>query len=128
MNNQVYISLWSKYRPALLQLMISATEGPQEYQLFKHEFYNLNPKEKGGYAFTLQAYQGKAVNNIKQSTVAKDLLYILELSNKASELMDTDMYEFAMDKKFILRISKHSVEPEVQNSDSADTVKENSDV
>jgi hypothetical protein len=106
--------------------MISAADGPQEYQLFKHEFHALNPKEKGGYAFTLQAYQGKAVNNIKQSVVAKDLLYILELSKKANELMDADMYEFAMDKKFMLRISRHNVEPEPQESESTDSTKENS--
>jgi hypothetical protein len=53
-------------------------------------------------------------------------LYILELSKKANELMDADMYEFAMDKKFMLRISRHSVEPEPQESESTDSTQENS--
>ncbi|HNP06762.1 MAG TPA: hypothetical protein PKN99_04015 [Cyclobacteriaceae bacterium] len=118
MSNQGYASLWHKYRPAILQLMLAAEEGPQEYKFFKHEFKALNPKEKA-YAFTLEAHQGKAVNNIKGSGVAKDLLSVLSESPKASELMDGYIYEFSMDKQFILHISRHETEVE-QESDSGD--------
>lgn len=102
----VYIPLWNKYRPALLQLMVASAEGPQQYKLYGHEFKGLNPKEKGGYSFTLQAHKGKAKNNIKTSIVAQNLLAVLENSNKASELMATDIYEFTMDKQFMLRVTK----------------------
>lgn len=105
MTNQGYATLWNKYRPAILQLMLSAEEGPQEYKFFKHEFKAMNPKEKG-YTFTLEAFQGKAVNNIKGSPVAKDLLYVLAESPKANELMDANTYEFALDKQFVLHIKK----------------------
>jgi hypothetical protein len=102
----VYIPLWTKYRPALLQLMVASAEGPQQYKLYGHEFKGLNPKEKGGYSFTLQAHKGRAKNNIKTSIVAQNLLAVLENSNKASELMATDIYEFTMDKQFMLRVTK----------------------
>jgi len=101
-----YVSLWNKYRPAILQLMVAAEVGPQQYKFFGHEFKSLNPKEKGGYSFTLQAHQGKAVNNIKKSIVAQDLLYVLATSKKASELMGESTYEFVLDKQFNLSISK----------------------
>jgi hypothetical protein len=106
MINLVYIPLWNKYRPAILQLMVASSEGPQQYKLYGHEFKGLNPKEKGGYSFTLQAHKGRAKNNIRNSMVAQDLLSMLDTSKKASELMDTNMYEFTMDKQFMLRITR----------------------
>ncbi|SKC72440.1 hypothetical protein [Ohtaekwangia koreensis] len=105
-SSQVYVSLWSKYRPAILQLMIASEEGPQEYKLYGHEFKSLNPKEKKGYTFTLQAYQGRAINNIKDSVTAQDLLYVLSLSKKANELMDAGRYEFTLSKQFTLCVTK----------------------
>ena len=102
----LYIPLWNKYRPAILQLMVASAEGPQEYKLYGHEFKGLNPKEKGGYSFTLQAHKGKATNNIKKSIVAQNLLSVLSNSKKASELLATETYEFTMDKQFNLRITK----------------------
>jgi len=110
MINLVYIPLWNKYRPAILQLMVASAEGPQQYKLYGHEFKGLNPKEKGGYSFTLQAHKGRAKNNIRNSIVAQDLLSMLDTSKKASELMDSGIYEFTMDKQFMLRITKIEVE------------------
>jgi hypothetical protein len=104
-NGNFYTPLWNKYRPAILQLMVASAEEPQQYKLYGHEFKALNPKEKG-YSFTLHAFQGKALNNIRSSAIAQDLLVILEQSKKASELMDKDTYEFTLDKQFVLRVTK----------------------
>ena len=101
----IYTSLWNKYRPVILQLMIASAEAPQQYKFFGHEFKNLNPKEKS-YTFTLQAYQGRAKNNIKNSVPAQDLLYVLEMSRKATELMNAQQYEFTLDKHFVLHVSQ----------------------
>jgi len=106
MTPRIYSPLWNKYRPAILQLMVASAEGPQNYKLFGHEFQSANPKERGAFSFTLQAHRGKATNNIKKSVIAQDLLAVLESSKKASELMDTNTYEFRMDKKFVLHIEK----------------------
>lgn len=104
-NTNFYTPLWNKYRPAILQLMVASAEQPQEYKLSSHEFKAMNPKEKA-YSFTLHASRGKAINNIRSSAVAQDLLMILEQSRKASELMEKDTYEFTLDKQFVLRIVK----------------------
>lgn len=105
MINSAYSSLWNKYRPAIIQLMLASEEGAQQYKLFGHEFKTLNPKEKS-YSFELHAYQGKSVNNIKTSTVAKNLLDMLNMSRKASELMSEEHFEFKLDKQFTLHISR----------------------
>jgi len=104
-----YTYLWSKYRPAILKLMIDCAEGPQEYKFSNHEFGNLNLKKKVNYSFMLRVYQGRALNNIKSSEVAQDLLGILKQSPKASELMEDLAYEFRLDKDFVLHISQEEV-------------------
>ena len=105
MMQQMYVSLWSKYRPVIIKLMMASEEGPQEYRLFDHEFKALNAKERN-YSFELQAYQGKAVNNIKTSIIAQDLLNILSMSRKASELMSENHFTFMLDKQFVLHVSR----------------------
>lgn len=102
---QVYASLWNKYRPAIIQLMMASEGGPQSYKLSAHEFRALNPKEKT-YSFQLQAFQGKAVNSVKGSAVAQDLLSVLNSSKKAMELMETITFDFSLNKSFMLEISR----------------------
>jgi hypothetical protein len=102
---QAYASLWNKYRPVIIQLMMNAENGTQEYKLFGHEFRALNPKEKS-YTFQIQGFQGKVVNSSKASAVAQDLLSVLNQSKKATELMESSRFEFSLDKQFMLRVSK----------------------
>ena len=90
-------------------MMVAAATGPQQYKLFAHEFRGLNPKEKRGHSFKLQATKGKATNNIKDIPVAQDLLFVLTSSKKASDLMNSDGYEFALDKQFVLHVTKVEV-------------------
>ena len=118
--SHVYTNLWSKYRPAILRLMVDSAEGPQKYKFSTHEFKNINPNEKGGHSFTLRVFQGKAVNNIKTSVVAKDLLVILKQSKTAAELTDTSTYEFTLDKQFTLHIKQD--EPEIETEAETEVV------
>ena len=105
---KVYTPVWHNYRPVILQLMVRSNEGPQQYSLSAHEFRAINQKEKGGYAFNFQATNSKAINSIKTSIVAQDLLSILQESPKANALMAEGTYEFSMDKQFVFHVSKVS--------------------
>lgn len=101
----IYLSLWNKYRPAILQLMIASESERQVYKLFDHEFKALQPKEKD-YSFEFRAHKGKSLNKTTLRTNAKDLLDMLNMSRKATELMDESQFEFILDKKFILHITR----------------------
>ena len=103
---KMYTPLWNKYRPAILKMMLESAAGPQQYKLSAHVFKAMNAKQKGGYTFVLQVSKGKAVNNIRDSVVAQDLLEILQLSPKATELSEQKPYEITMDKQFVLHISE----------------------
>lgn len=101
-----FFYLWSKYRPVILQLMSAAVNEPQQYKLYAHEFRAASPRQKTGYSFILEAFKGKAVNNIKDSALAKDLLQVLQQSGRASELMNEATYELSMDKDFVFHVNR----------------------
>src|SRR5687768_15133946 len=99
-----FAPVWNKYRPVIIKLMTEAANGPQEYQLYVHEFKALSKKDKNSFSFSLEAHNGKATNNIKTSQIAQDLLFILQQSKTALQLLRDGSYEFSMDKTFVLRI------------------------
>ena len=102
----LYTSLWNKYRPVILKLMSAAATEPQQYKLFAHEFKAMGEKVKKGYTFQLHAANGKALNNIKGSTVAQDLLQVLQQSKTATQLMAEATFELSMDKHFVLQVNR----------------------
>lgn len=107
-----YTFLWNKYRPAILNSMVNSKEGPQEYKLYKHELQNAGPTEKGGYSFILEMFKGKAVNDIRTSDIAKDLLLILQQSKKAAELSEDSLYQFKLDKSLVLHVTQQEAPEE----------------
>lgn len=104
--SNTYTYLWGKYRPALLKMMVDSANGPQQYKFSAHEIKSVNTKQKGSNAFTLKVYMSKAVNDIRTSAIAKDLLLVLQESKKAKELAETSTYEFTLDKQFVLHVTK----------------------
>ena len=105
-----YGHFWGKYRPAILKLMISSAEAPRQYKFSSHEVRTAGQKEKGGFTFALTVYKGKAVNDIRSSPIAKDLLRVLQQSAKACELSESSLYEFKFDKHFMLHVIKTDVQ------------------
>ena len=103
--------------------MVDSAEIPQEYKFSNHEFRSVNAKEKGGHSFVLRAFQSKAINDIRTSIVAKDLLGILKQSKTAIELMETSVYEFNMDKQFLLHITREEA-PEEEKEEEVEVLVE----
>lgn len=128
-NNHLYTYFWNKYRPAILKLMVEAADGPQDYKFEQHEFKDINPKEKGGYAFTMEIFKGKTQivglkDNIKKWVVAQDLLLVLQKSAKAMELMETSVFRFTMDKQFVLHVSREEVPAEAEEGSEEEVAAE----
>jgi hypothetical protein len=104
--NRKYAPLWSKYRPVILKMMIDSLQEPQQYQLMRHEFQALDEGKKKSIGFSLQVFKNKALNDIKTSEVAQDLLHMLLQSRKGIELMDSNTFEISLDRQLILHVSK----------------------
>ena len=105
LENLKYSYLWHKYRPVVLKLMKEASDGPQDYKFLKHEFHDINPKEKGGHSFELELDNGRPSKEVKTSMVAKSLYAVLGQSMTAMDLAEGAVYEFAMDKQYNLQIT-----------------------
>lgn len=116
-----YTYLWKKYRPAILNLMIASENEAQEYKFSSHEFRDLNPK-KPSHSFTLRVHQSKAINDVKSSLVAKDLLQVLRNSERATELTNTAIYQFELDKKFVLHITHEAIPESEEPTQKEDEV------
>lgn len=108
---RTYTPLWNKYRPAILKMMLDSSNEPQQYKLSSHEFKALNSKQRGGYSFTLKVARQRAQNDIRDCPMAQDLLEVLRLSRRGSELIDLDSYEIVLDKQFVLHVNKTSPAP-----------------
>ena len=126
-SSRIYAYVWIKYRPAILKLMSDSSAAPQEYKFSKHEIKSVNPNEKGGYSFVLRVHKGKALNDVRKSAIAKDLLSVLQQSNRAVELLDLSTYEFRLDKNFVLHITKEEerldiASPELPIAETAEGV------
>jgi hypothetical protein len=106
MTTRKYISLWNKYRPAILKMMLDAEAAPQSYQLSNHEFKSLAEGKKDPFVFNLTVAEGKAVKGLKNSLVAQDLWEILQMSRKGSELISAGGFEISMDRQFVLHVHK----------------------
>jgi len=120
MESNVYFSLWSKYRPAILQLMKASANEAQQYQLSAHEFKAVGDKTKSGYTFLLETLDGKASNNVAGSAVARDLLLVLQQSKTGTLLMGEASYQLRLDKQFVFHVTR---KPEaVEASSEASTL------
>lgn len=119
-----YSYLWNKYRPMVLKLMKDAADGPQEYKFLKHEFHDINPKEKGGHSFSMELANGRPSKEVKTSMVAKSLFAVLDQSNKAMELAAGMTYGFTLDKQYLLHITL--IEAEEQPEPEQETAEEES--
>jgi hypothetical protein len=86
--------------------MAAAQESPQRYQFSSHEFKAMNPRERSGYSFSMRAYRGRSIDKTRTPFIALELLTILETSKRAIELFDQSVYEFTLDRNFVLHISR----------------------
>jgi hypothetical protein len=103
---RTYTPVWSKYRPAILKMMVDSESEPQSYRLSNHEFQALSTTKKSTFAFSLRVSAGKATEGLKDSPVAQDLWEILQVSKKASELIATSTFQFSMDRQFVFHVQK----------------------
>lgn len=98
-----YLYVWKKYKPVLVKLMVDAVEEPQHFQLSGHEFKDIDARSC---SFSLEVLDGKALNVVKVSLIAKELLYILKQSGRAVELMTNAQYTYKMGADFILHVTR----------------------
>ena len=115
-----FFPIWKKYKPVVIKLMKDSLQEPQSYQLFGHEFSDVNTKSTSTYSFKITVDNGKVTNVKKPSKMANDLLSMLKISPSAKELMESHVFKFDLDASFKLTVqseSRNTSEEEVSNDD-----------
>src|SRR5690348_15094847 len=88
-----YAPFWSKYRPVILKMMLNAAQEPQQYRILQHEYEAMDDRKKKVQGFNLRVFQSRAVNDIRNSESAQDLLHMLLQSRKGTELTGSNQFE-----------------------------------
>ena len=101
----LYYSLWQKYLPVIALQMKNAVKGIKEIKMSRSEFEVYGNRVISDYVINLEINDGKVVNNIEGSAVARDLFDILCTDNACKKMLDHRYYKFSMGKSFILKIS-----------------------
>jgi hypothetical protein len=110
--SNIYITIWQKYRPVLLNKMKLALTDPQEYQMSKHEFESIGGRVSAGYAFNLEVNKGVLANKIGGTAIARDLLQVLRTSATAKELMMHHYFKINLTKDCKLKVQ--IIQPKVE--------------
>ena len=93
---------------------LTAADGPflvsqvltQKLQLYKHEFENGGNKAKSGYVFSFEVINGKVVKKVCTTSVAGDLVQILDSSSEIKSWLKDRHVKFSMEKTFELQLEK----------------------
>lgn len=103
-NTTEFFPIWKKYKPVIIKLMKDSLLEEQSYQLYGHEFADVNTKKTTTYSFKVTLENGRITNVKKPVKMANDLLSMLQLSPSARELMEQNSFQIALDSNFHLTI------------------------
>jgi hypothetical protein len=102
----LYYPLWKKYLPVISVQMRNALNAEKEIKMHKSEFEVYGNRVISDYFINLEIKNGKVVNNINGTAVARDLFDILSSDPNCKKLLANNYYKFSLGKEFVLRISK----------------------
>lgn len=116
-----YLHVWKKYMPVIRLLLKKA--GDQKLQLYRYEFETTGVKLKSGYSFNIDMVNGRVMNRISSSAIAKDLVQAMIEMPAVNEWLKSQTVKISMGKSFELNLEK--IVPVVQeaaetSSDAAD--------
>ena len=92
--------------PVIMVLAKKSSVTQQKLQLYKHEFESTGARDLSGYSFNLEIVNGKAVNDISGTAVARDLLFVLCDNKNAAEFLKGRHIKISINKLFILSIAE----------------------
>jgi hypothetical protein len=95
---------WKRYLPVIrLHLKKSLVE-EQNFKLNITDFESAGDRGKSGYTFTITMDNGKVVNNISGSAVARDLYEALKSDDAIKAMLQDKSIKMSVGKSFILSI------------------------
>lgn len=104
MEDRKYLTTWKRYIPVIrLHLKKSLTE-EQQFKLNITDFESAGDRGKSGYTFTITLENGKVMNNISGSAVARDLVEALKADDAIKSMLQNKNIKISVGKSFMLSI------------------------
>src|ERR1700743_3468185 len=96
-----FVSLWTKYLPAIRILLKKAVNEKQQITLSKMELQSIDNRKNVNFSFDLEISNGKVENSIAVPAMGKDLFSVLH--------GDLLVRQFLLDKKVSIQMSRASL-------------------
>ena len=106
MGQGFYIDLWTSQRKTIREKLERVGASRASIQLNKDDFEDAGKRLKSGYGFNLEFKNGKVINNIGGSAVARDLAAVLTNDSTIKKILATGSFKINMGKDFCLYIQK----------------------
>jgi len=104
MEDRKYLTTWKRYIPVIrLHLKKSLTE-EQQFKLNITDFESAGDRGKSGYTFNVTLENGKVMNNISGSAVARDLVEALKADDAIKLILQNKSIKISVGKSFMLSI------------------------
>jgi hypothetical protein len=118
----MYTKVWMKFLPVIRIFLKRAATSSQSIKLDKIDFDKAGGGKKAGYCFTVELRNGKVQNRLT-SAIALDLIKVLQLDDKAMEILRANEYDLELNGKCELSIrciinEQADQDSELMNEDS----------
>ncbi|EHQ29140.1 hypothetical protein [Mucilaginibacter paludis] len=104
MEERKYLPIWKKYAPVIRLHLKKSNAEDQQFLLNKTDFESAGDRGKSGYTFNMLIENGKVVNNISGSAIARDLFETLTGDEYMKEFLKGKSVKLNVGKSFMLTI------------------------
>jgi hypothetical protein len=104
MEERQYLSTWKRYIPVIRLHIKKSFNEEQAFKLNITDFESAGGSSKSGYTFNIQMENGKVINNISGSAVARDLFEALKADDAIKAMLQDKSIKISVGKSFMLTI------------------------
>ena len=104
MEERQYLTTWKRYLPVIRLHIKKSFNEEQAFKLNITDFESAGGGAKSGYTFNIQMENGKVINNISGSAVARDLYEALRGDDAIKAMLQDKAVKISVGKSFMLTI------------------------
>jgi hypothetical protein len=104
MEERKYLTTWKRYMPVIRLHLKKSMNEDQQFKLNITDFESAGDRGKSGYTFNIVMENGKVINNISGSAVARDLYEAIKGDDAAKALLQDKSVKISVGKTFMLSI------------------------
>jgi hypothetical protein len=104
MEERQYLTTWKRYLPVIRLHLKKSLNEEQQFKLNIQDFESAGDRGKSGYIFSLTIENGKVINNVGGSAVARDLFEVLRYDEGVKAILQDKSVKISVGKTFVFSI------------------------